>query len=555
MKDIYANIPADAMHALAPIELQPEYLDQDSIQVLEKSCLGMGHELLSWGLTNNPYQVAAIHAESGRSYTYAFLDEQSSQLAKSLIVNGLTVGSRVGLRSKNTPEAIVAICGIWKAGGVVVPIPYSAGVKEIEYFINDTGLETILLDELEMLSQEDRNSLSVANVKLFEFCRSVMSGTASDIVPLNGSIVVDELPAINVNQLAIVWHTGGTTGQPKGCYHTHKRIFLAGKSFCKSAGVLPGERWAASAPIGHALGFIHHTIYTIMHGAVAVFIEEYTNPENILRSLDFCKVEVFTGMMLTWAKLDRLITDHREGRFPKSLRHGFAMWQTASAEDVRKRWMERGVTLNNNYGSTSFGTWVIVPRRENPGPPGCLGIAAEGYQVECVEISNGAVKKLPANTIGRLAVKGVSGLTYWNRQEIQARDIVDGWTLCDDLIKVDDDGFIHYLGRSDFMISSAGHKIAPVEVEAVISRFHSIKEVAVVPAPCATRYEQVVAFIVVDAVDSEKQFVEKLDAYVRSQLVSYKVPKIYRVVQELPKDSVGKLRTKAIREWAVELVT
>jgi 2-aminobenzoate-CoA ligase len=100
-----------------------------------------------------------------------------------------------------------------------------------------------------------------------------------------------------------------------------------------------------------------------------------------------------------------------------------------------------------------------------------------------VSIENGRAKLLPNGTIGQMAVRGPTGLTYWNLPDMQARDVVDGWTLQDDLIEFHEVGIAHYRGRSDSMISTNGFKVAPVEVENVLSRHPSVDEVAVVPAP------------------------------------------------------------------------
>jgi 2-aminobenzoate-CoA ligase len=234
----------------------------------------------------------------------------------------------------------------------------------------------------------------------------------------------------------------------------------------------------------------------------------------------------------------------------RSLRRCFAMWQSASSAEVFDFWMSRGVELLNNFGSTSFATWVLVPPLGLKSPRAALGRPLTGYRVEAVEIVAGKVRPVKQG-LGRMAVHGPTGLTYWNLPELQKRDVIDGWTLSDDLIEFDGEGNAHYLGRTDYMISTAGHKVAPVEVEQVLSRHAAVHEVAVVPAPCPIRHEIVVAYVVLHKHFSGNEVLkEELQAFVKFELSAYKVPRRIEFVEALPRDAVGKVQTKIIMQWA-----
>jgi 2-aminobenzoate-CoA ligase len=256
-----------------------------------------------------------------------------------------------------------------------------------------------------------------------------------------------------------------------------------------------------------------------------------------------------TALMATWAKLAGVV-----GANPKkdvsSLQRCFAMWQSASSADVFDFWRSRGVELLNNFGSTSFATWVLVPPIGLKSDRAALGRALPGYQVKVVEVVGGEVRPL-SDGIGRMAVRGPTGLTYWNLPELQKRDVVGGWTLCDDLIQLDEAGNAHYLGRTDCMISTGGYKVAPVEVEQILSRHAAVREVAVVPAPCPIRNEMVVAFIALHhGVDGTDQLKTDLQMLVEAELASYKVPRRIEFVDALPRDLAGKVQAKIVKQWA-----
>jgi 2-aminobenzoate-CoA ligase len=346
----------------------------------------------------------------------------------------------------------------------------------------------------------------------------------------------------------VLWHTGGTTGRPKGCYHTHRRFLLGGLAVGEAMRPAPGERFAAAAPLGHALGFIYHTIFTLLHRATVVLIEDFRDPRRILDAVEAHGVNTFAAITATWARmLDSLAESPRE--LP-SLTRAYAMWQTASSTDVRLGWKARGLELINNFGSTSYATWALLPRHDEEFPPGSLGKPLPGYEIIAATVADGTVTPVTAGP-GQMAWKGLTGLTYWNRAELQSRDVVDGWSLSDDLIEFGAAGNAAYLGRTDYMISTAGYKVAPAEVELALGEHPAVREVSVVGAPCPMRGELVVAFVALEeGVEEGQELVKELQAHVKARLSPYKYPRRIHFVEAIPRDPVGKVRGRVLKEWA-----
>ena len=548
MKDRYPNGSTIPAHCLVPPDMQPEYTAAEGYGVDDTANVG-------WWLTDRRVaagfgaDIAAVNAGSGRTWTFAELADASTALARRLVRAGLRVGDRVAVRSPNVPEALVVAAAVWKAGGVVVPTPVQARPDELAYLLSDTTASMALVIGGPAVARDLVSVIGTDVTALAYGPGSEETGLPMALAGGEEEDAVVVLPDVPADSVAILWHTGGTTGTPKSCYHTHRRFLLGGHAVAEALQPQPGQRWAAAAPLGHALGFIYHTIFTVLHGATVVLIEDFRDPEAVLEALEEHRVTAFTAIMATWARmLDAL---EREPRELPDLVRGYAMWQTASSSDVRERWLERGIELLNNYGSTAFGTWPLAPRVGDTVPPASLGRELPGYEVRAVERVDGGVRPLESG-VGQMAVKGLTGLTYWNRPQMQARDVVDGWTLCDDLIEFDADGNAAYLGRTDYLISSAGYKIAPGEVEKVLSEHPAVKEVAVVGAPDPLRQEIVVAFVSLgaDAVPSEKLALELQD-YVKHQLSPYKYPRRIHFVAGLPRDAVGKVRGAQLKDWAV----
>jgi len=148
-----------------------------------------------------------------------------------------------------------------------------------------------------------------------------------------------------------------------------------------------------------------------------------------------------------------------------------------------------------------------------------------------------------------MAVRGPTGLTYWRLPARQRTDVQFGRSLQDDLIRFDENGWAEYLGRTDFMISTAGHKIAPVEVEAVLGRHPAVREAVVFGLPDRTRGELVAAFVVVNqgfaASDGLRRELQDL---VKSALAPYKYPRRLDFIEAIPRDSVGKVQPRLLKE-------
>jgi 2-aminobenzoate-CoA ligase len=160
---------------------------------------------------------------------------------------------------------------------------------------------------------------------------------------------------------------------------------------------------------------------------------------------------------------------------------------------------------------------------------------------------------VPTGEPGRMAVKGPTGLTYWGRPDLQARDVREGWTLQDDLIQLDAQGNARYLGRTDFLISTAGYKVAPVEVETVLAGHPAVREVAVVGTPDPIRQEVVTAFVaLVDGVVGGDHLKRELQSLVKSRLAPYKYPRRIEWLDALPRDSVGKVQPRQLIQLAAE---
>ena len=538
MKDIYPELDTLPHSWLTAPEDQPDYLLVPGIALDEGTDLGS--MLCDIQVRNGLGDaVAVVHHETGRSLTFSELSAVTDRAAAAFAGLGIRPGDRVALRGGNCPELVIAAIATWKLGAVVTLIPPLARAAEVEFFLDDTQPRLLILTQPE---STEIHAVFGRVPGLTVVCAAEWNALLSGA----GSRPVVET---DLDRVAIVWHTGGTTGRPKGCYHTQRRFALGGLSLGMAAGAAAGQRWAAAAPMGHALGFIHSTNFTLLNGVTLVVVSDFAKPTVMLKALARHEVTQFTAIAASWAGLLETL-EAGEAPEPAALTRGFAMWQSSSASEVADGWRRRGIELLNNFGSTAFATWVLVPPIDKAVPQASLGQATPGYEVLAIEpdLTQGP-RPVITGEPGRMAVRGPTGLTYWRLPAKQHADVQFGYSLQDDLIRFDRDGRADYLGRTDFMISTAGHKIAPVEVETVLSSHPAVREAVVFGLPDATRRETVAAFVVLNQGFSPSAGLRReLQDFVKARLAPYKYPRRLDFIDAIPRDSVGKVQPRILKE-------
>jgi 2-aminobenzoate-CoA ligase len=182
-----------------------------------------------------------------------------------------------------------------------------------------------------------------------------------------------------------------------------------------------------------------------------------------------------------------------------------------------------------------------------------LGRPAPGYEVLAIDpgldSAGRGPRQMATGEPGQMAVRGPTGLTYWRLPGKQRTDVRFGRSLQDDLIRFGDDGLADYLGRTDFMISTAGHKVAPVEVETVLGHHPAVREAVVFGLPDSTRRETVAAFVVLNrGFDASDGLRRELQDFVKSRLAPHKYPRRLDFIDAIPRDSVGKVQPRILKE-------
>ncbi len=382
----------------------------------------------------------------GRTITYRELDEASNCLANYLLQQGVKKGDRVALFLLNCPQYHIAHYAAWKIGAVVAPCSPLFKEMELEYELNDAGAETLVtLDVLFPVVQKVLDKTPVKRVittNLNDFLPEEPTLPITDVMkikksPIPGTADLMEIIAngdtrppevkVELDDLALLQYTGGTTGLPKGAMLTQfAALFKSATAYANARVVRPESIVLAIAPIFHIAGMLVGVDAPILAGATVVLLVGF-DPETAMMAIDKYKVNYFTGTV----PMNVAIMNHPNvGKYDlSSLRLTLTMsFGIALNEEIAKQWAEvtkGGILVEAAYGLSETHTFdTFVPL--NKIKYGTCGIPNAETDIRIFDF-NDRSRELPIGEEGEIAVKGPANFKgYWNKPEATAETLIDG---------------------------------------------------------------------------------------------------------------------------------
>ncbi len=482
-------------------------------------------------------------------YTYGQLAHRAGALGAAMRSRfSLDSGDRVALAMTNTPAYVDCLFACWHAGLAAVPINAKLHPLEIRYILEHSGARLCLA------TPDLADALSPEVTGLPDLETLVGLGTPERPSAEYRRILEFEPngPAVcGGGDLAWLFYTSGTTGQPKGAMLTHRNLRAMLLSyFVDVDSIAPHDGILHAAPMSHGSG-----LYILPHiaaGALQVVPESGGfEPAEILTLLDTHKgVTMFAAPTM----LNRLV-EHmgRAARDPGGLKTIVYGGGPMYVEDLKRARAQLGNRLVQIYGQgespmtiTSL-TKADHARGDHPRYEVRLGSVGQAQTVVEVRLGNEAGARLPPGEAGEILVRGDSVMPgYWRDPDASARTLRGGWLHTGDIGIFDEDGYLTLIDRSKDLIISGGANIYPREVEEVLLRHKGILECAVIGRAHPDWGEEVVAFVV--ARPDEALDTASLDAICLEHIARFKRPRSYRIVDSLPKNSYGKVLKTKLRE-------
>ncbi|OHU85452.1 MULTISPECIES: long-chain-fatty-acid--CoA ligase FadD [Pseudoalteromonas] len=509
------------------------------------------------------------YSNMGKTLTYKQVDEKTKAVA-SYLQNTLKLGKgdKVAVMMPNLLQTPLAILGILRAGCTVVNVNPLYTVRELEHQLNDSETKAIFI--LANFAQTLEKALPKTQVKhivlteigdmmggvkkhLVNFVvkhikKMVPEFSLPQVIPFNDVVNADpnayQVPDVNLNDLAFLQYTGGTTGVSKGAMLTHGNMVgnLEQVSGCLDKVLDNGKEIVITAlPLYHIFALTANCLTFMKYGGHNILI---TNPRDMpafvkeLAKYPFTAITgvntLFNGLLNT-PGFDQLDFSHLK----MSLGGGMAVQRP-----VAERWQK--VTrskLMEGYGLTECAPLVTICPYDLDGYNGSIGLPAPSTELKIV-LENGEEAAL--GEAGELCVKGPQVMAgYYNRPDATAECLKDGWFATGDIATYDEEGFFYIVDRKKDMIIVSGFNVFPNEVEEVVAMHDGVLEVAAVGVPHDVSGEQVKVFVVKkDPSLTEKDIIK----HCRDNLTNYKVPKLVEFKDELPKTNVGKILRRALKE-------
>jgi acetyl-CoA synthetase len=455
----------------------------------------------------------------------------------------------VGILLPQGPETAISHIGLYKLGAIAIPLFTLFGTDALAYRLDNSTASGVITDAANLPKIISiRDELPLLRVII------VTAGDAPDGVTLLPDLLARGSDAFTPVQTraddpALIIYTSGTTGPPKGALHAHRVLpgHLPGVEFPHNFFPRENDRFWTPADWAWIGGLIdvlfpswHHGVPVLAHRA------RKFDPEEAFHLL--AKHRIRNAFMPPTAlKLMRQVPE-------ASVNPGFEMRTIGSGGETLGEelldWGRRvmGVTINEFYGQTECNLVVGNCSEVMPIRPGSMGRPIPGHTVAVVD---GEGRPAPAGSVGEIAVRSpdpVMFLEYWKNPAATREKFIGRWGLTGDLARMDEDGYLWFVGRRDDLITSAGYRIGPAEIEACIMKHPAVSMVAVIGQPDPLRTEIVKAFIVPkDPRHASAETRRAIQQFVKERLAAHEYPREIQFVDSLPMTATGKIMRRELR--------
>lgn len=477
-------------------------------------------DLLTERARITPDKLAVVSVETGERLTYAQLNARSEAAAAAAVSAGIAAGDRLGILGFNSIDFIALFFGAAKCGAIAVPLSTRATVHELEAIVRDCTMTALWYGDG------------------FEAIARSLGVEARPFAELRGGVFDEGEERWDVEAIACLLYTSGTTGKPKGVMIPHRQLLWNGYNTVVNWGLREDDVSPVFTPVYHAGGIAAFMIPIFCAGGTIVLHRSFDAAE-VWRTIERERCTVVLGVPTIW----KMLMDAPE--FPTANLDSVRWFISGGAPlpaFIAEAYEKRGVPLRQGYGLTEVGvncfTMTDVDARRKAGSIGRPMMFTE------VELRDAEGRTVPAGDVGEIYIRGPhvsSG--YWNNEEETAAAYAGGgWFRTGDLARRDEEGFFYIAGRRKDMFISGGVNVYPAEIEGVLLLHPAVADAAVIPVPDDAWGEAGIAFVVGRGVSAGD-----LTAYLAERIAKYKLPKRFIFVDDLPRSPYGKVEKLKLR--------
>ena len=514
------------------------------------------HDFLIQSAERLPHKTALVCQK--RKIPYEKIDKDSNLIAQSLIRLGVERGDRVMIFGENSVETATAFWAILKANAVVSIINPLTKTEKLLYLLNDCRAKVLIAEARLSSSFESACQRSphlrgiiiygdppgsllrnLPNLKTWpNLFQEAMRPLRADLLPERTCIDLD---------LASIMYTSGSTGEPKGVMLTHRNMLAAALSISTYLEMTEDDVVLNLLPLSFDYG-LYQMILSFRVGATLVLEQSFAYPGQSMKLIAEEKITAFPGMPMIFSIMKNM---KNLDKFDlSSIRFVTSTAATLSLKDIQfLRRTFPSARIYSMYGLTECKRCSYLPPEDIDRKPLSVGVAIPNTEFWVVDEDN---HLLGPNEVGMLVVRGATVMKgYWEKPEETQGKLRSGAFAGEqilytgDLCKIDEEGYLYFVGRMDDIIKTRGEKVAPKEVENVIHSVAGVREVAVIGVEDDVLGQAIKAYVVLE--DGSHLTPREILAYCGQYLETFMIPKYVEIVDRLPRTHTGKILKNALR--------
>jgi fatty-acyl-CoA synthase len=502
--------------------------------------MNVGDWIRKWSILQP--KKKALYFED-QPFTYQEVNLRINQLCHLLLESGVKKGDRVAVLLHNCHQYIEVFLGLSKIGAILVPLNWRLAGPELEFILQDSGSRMLIFEvEFEEVLSSIRPRLNFSNgnyLTLGNPCPdwAVEYEKATKKMPTHeppgGGSFGDEDPHV-------IMYTSGTTGIPKGAVLSQRKTFFNVLNADIGYSLTSKDIMMVTRPMFHSGGLLVEAAPVLYKGGTLVIRKRF-RPNEILETIQKYKVTI---VELAATVYQFILQDCDLNQFDLTSVRCFFTGGERIPVAMLKEYQNRGIVISQIFGQTESSTIAFLAPDKGAKKIGSVGLPVFHGEVRIVDKTG---KDVSPGQVGEIIVKGPTLMSgYWNRPDLTAETIRNGWLYTGDLAKKDEEGYIYIVDREGDMYISGGENVYPAEIEKVFFTHPKILDAGVVGVPDEKWGEVGKAYIVLKP--GENLTEEEALKFLRGKVGKYKIPKFIEFVDKLPKTASGKIQKYLLKE-------
>lgn len=502
--------------------------------------MNVGEWIRKWSLLQP--QKKALYDE-GHPFTYQEVNHRSNQLCHLLLKMGVKKGDRVAVLLHNCHQYIEIFLGLSKIGAILVPLNWRLAGLELEFILQDSGSRTLIFEtEFEEVIASIRSHLNISNGDYLDigqpcpdwaidYERAISRKPIHE--PSGNGPVGGEDPHI-------IMYTSGTTGVPKGAVLSQRKTFFNVLNADIVYNLNSKDVMIVSRPMFHSGGLLVEAAPVLYKGGTLLLKKQF-RPHELLETIQTYRVTV---LELAATVFQFILQECDLSQYDLSSVRCFFTGGERIPIAMLKEYSTKGITLSQIFGQTEASIIAFLSPEKAADKIGSVGLPVFHGEVRIV---NKMRKSIKPGEVGEIIVKGPTLMSgYWNRPDLTAEAIREGWLFTGDLATMDEEGYIYIMDRERDMYISGGENVYPAGIEKIFFTHPKILDAGVVGIPDKKWGEVGKAYIVCKPGETLTE--EEALKFLRGKVGKYKIPKYVEFVEELPKTASGKIQKFLLKE-------